>query len=147
MKVFSFTLIVLSWSDSATLWTVAKPSSSVYGFPRQEYWSGLPSPRDLPDTGMEPASPSLASRLFTTEPPEKSFFPLIEPQFSRAERNQLQFFSFFATLDFLAAKGGQFWSRKNKWEFPVWHVQSLEIITHILITRKMLNTLKINNFS
>ena len=28
-------------------------------FPRQEYWSGLPfpSPRDLPDPGMEPASP------------------------------------------------------------------------------------------
>ena len=29
------------------------------GFPRQEYWSGLPfpSPGDLPDPGIEPASP------------------------------------------------------------------------------------------
>ena len=41
------------------------------GFPRQEYWSGLlfPSPGDLPDPGMEPASltsPVLAGRLFTT---------------------------------------------------------------------------------
>ena len=28
------------------------------GFPRQEYWSGLPllSPEDLPDPGIEPAS-------------------------------------------------------------------------------------------
>ena len=31
------------------------------GFPRQEYWSGLPfpSPGDLPDPGMEPRSPAL----------------------------------------------------------------------------------------
>ena len=40
------------------------------GFPRQEYWSGLPlpSPRDLPDPGLEPTtSPALAGRFFTTE--------------------------------------------------------------------------------
>ena len=31
------------------------------GFPRQEYWSGLPfpSPEDLPDPGIEPAFPVL----------------------------------------------------------------------------------------
>ena len=42
------------------------------GFPRQEYWSGLPflSPRDLPDPGIEPASPALAGRFITNEPPE-----------------------------------------------------------------------------
>ena len=30
-------------------------------FPRQEYWSGLPfpSPRDLPNPGIEPGSPAL----------------------------------------------------------------------------------------
>ena len=30
------------------------------GFPRQEYWSGLPfpSPGDLPDSGIKPASPA-----------------------------------------------------------------------------------------
>ena len=30
------------------------------GFPRQEYWSGLPfpPPRNLPDTGIEPESPA-----------------------------------------------------------------------------------------
>ena len=41
------------------------------GFPSQEYWSGLPipSPWDLPDPGMEPASPALADRFCTAEPP------------------------------------------------------------------------------
>ena len=40
------------------------------GFPRQEYWSGLPlpSPGDIPDREIEPASPALAGRFFTTEP-------------------------------------------------------------------------------
>ena len=43
------------------------------GFPRQEYWDGLPfpSPGALPDPGMESASPALAGGFFTTEPPEK----------------------------------------------------------------------------
>ena len=40
------------------------------GFPRQEYWGGLPlpSPEDLPDPGTEPMSPALAGGFFTTEP-------------------------------------------------------------------------------
>ena len=44
------------------------------GFPRQEYWSGLPflTPGDLPDPGTELASPALAGGLFTAEPPGKS---------------------------------------------------------------------------
>ena len=40
------------------------------GFPRQEYGSRLPfSLGDLPDSGIEPASPALAGILFITEPP------------------------------------------------------------------------------
>ena len=37
------------------------PPGSSMGFSRQEHWSGLlfPSPRDLPDPGMEPGSPAL----------------------------------------------------------------------------------------
>ena len=43
------------------------------GFPRQEYWSGLPFPsaEDLPNPGIEPeflASPTLAGGFFTTSP-------------------------------------------------------------------------------
>ena len=49
---------------------------SVPGFPRQEYWNGLPfrgvpSSGDLPDPGIEPVSPALAGGFFTTEPPGK----------------------------------------------------------------------------
>ena len=52
------------------------------GFSRQEYWSGLsfPSPRDLPDPGIElvsPMAPTSAKDSFTTEPPGK---PLIKGQ-------------------------------------------------------------------
>ena len=41
------------------------------GFSKQEYWSRLPfpSPGDLPHPGIEPASPALAGRFFTAEPP------------------------------------------------------------------------------
>ena len=55
------------------------PGSSAHGFSRQEYWSGLqcPPPGHLPIPGtepMSPASPALAGRLFTTEPPGKPLF-------------------------------------------------------------------------
>ena len=41
------------------------PGSSVRGFPRQEYWSGLPfpSPGDLPHPGIEPGSEALEGAL------------------------------------------------------------------------------------
>ena len=47
------------------------PASSVMGFSRQEYWSGLPFPPlgNLPDPGIEPTSPespTLAGGFFTT---------------------------------------------------------------------------------
>ena len=41
-------------------WTVASQVPLSTGFPRQEYWSGLPfpSPGDLPNPGTEPTSPA-----------------------------------------------------------------------------------------
>ena len=52
-------------SNSVTLWTVALQAPLSMGFPRQEYWSGLPipSPGGLPDSGIKSAflvSPTLA---------------------------------------------------------------------------------------
>ena len=43
----------------ATPWTVALQAPLSMGFSRQEYWSGLPfpSPGDLPNPGIKPASP------------------------------------------------------------------------------------------
>ena len=53
-----------------TLRTVDLQASLYVGFPRQEYWSGLPCPpqRGLPHTGIEPRSPVLAGGFFTIEP-------------------------------------------------------------------------------
>ena len=47
--------------------------SSVHGTSQARIWEWLPfiSPGDLPDPGIEPASPTLAGGFFTTEPPEK----------------------------------------------------------------------------
>ena len=66
-----------------TPWTVVHQAPWSMGFPRQEYWSGLPfpSPGDLPDPGIEPMSPALAGRFFTTsatwEAQEGTYCPVI----------------------------------------------------------------------
>ena len=64
------------------------------GFPKQEYWSGLPfpSPGNLPNPGIKPTSlgsPALAGGVFTTEPPGK---PLTSGsvQFSSVASDSLQ---------------------------------------------------------
>ena len=64
-----------------TPWTVAHQPPLPMEFSRQEYWSGLPFPPvgDLPNSGIEPASPALVGRFFTTEPPGK---PLVLFTFS-----------------------------------------------------------------
>ena len=54
-----------------TLWTRACQPPLSMGFPRQEYWSGLPfpPPGDLPDPAIEPATlmlPVLEGGFFTT---------------------------------------------------------------------------------
>ena len=62
-------------SDSfATPWTIAYQAPLSMGFPRQECLGRLPfpSPEDLPDPGIEPASPALADGFLTTEPREIS---------------------------------------------------------------------------
>ena len=48
-------------SDSATPWTVSHQAPLTMGFPRQEYWSGLPfpCPGNLSNSGTEPCSPAL----------------------------------------------------------------------------------------
>ena len=54
-------LVPKSCPTLRTAWTVAHQAPPSMGFSRQEYWSGLPlpSPGDLPDSGIKPGSPAL----------------------------------------------------------------------------------------
>ena len=65
--------IALSYPTLMIPWAVAHQAPLSMGFPRQEYWSRLPSPfpGDLPNPGIKPMSLVLAGRFFTTEPPGK----------------------------------------------------------------------------
>ena len=60
--------------------TVVCQASLCMGLPRQEHWDGLPfsPPGDLPNPGIEPVSPALASWFFTPEPPG-SLWPYNQP--------------------------------------------------------------------
>ena len=56
-----------------TPWTVAYQVPLSMEVSRQEYWSGLPfpTPGDLPDPGIDLATPALGGGFFTTVPPGK----------------------------------------------------------------------------
>ena len=58
---------------------------------RQEYWSEkpFPPPGDLPNPGIKPVSPALASGFFTAEPPGKPrrrYYPHLQTQRCSKER-------------------------------------------------------------
>ena len=65
--------VAQSCSTFVTPWTVAHQAPPPMGFPRKEYWSGLPfpSPGDLPDSGIEPRSPTLQAVSLPSELPRK----------------------------------------------------------------------------
>ena len=67
------------------LGTIARSAPPSMGFPRQEYWSGLPfrPPGDLPNPGIEPGSPAL----------QADSLPLSHkggPTYNRREKNHLK---------------------------------------------------------
>ena len=53
-----------------TLCTIVRQALLSMGFSQQEYWGGFPfpPPGDLPNSGIEPASPTRAGGLVTTAP-------------------------------------------------------------------------------
>ena len=59
-----------------TPWVVACQAPLTMGFSRQEYWSGLPCPppRDLPNPGTEPRSPTLQADSLPSEAPRTIFY-------------------------------------------------------------------------
>ena len=62
-------LLAKSCPTLVTPWTVACQAPPPMGFPRQEYWGGLPYlfPGDLPDPGIELWSPALKADSLPTE--------------------------------------------------------------------------------
>ena len=59
--IYSCCLVAKLHPTLGISWIVAHQAPLSMGFPRQEYWSGLPlpAPGDLPDPGIEPMSPAL----------------------------------------------------------------------------------------
>ena len=57
----------------ATPWAVARQAPLSMGFPRQEYWSGLPSPSPggPPDPGVKPRFPALQAESLLSQPSKK----------------------------------------------------------------------------
>ena len=99
---------VLSSDSLWPHWTIACWAPLSIGFFRQEHWSGLPflSPRDLPDPGIKPTSPTLQADSLPSEPsgkPNKTLGwsqPLSRSQF------------------FLLSSHKEFWAPKNSC-FPI----------------------------
>ena len=62
-------LVAKSSLTLETPWTIACQVPLSMGFPRQEYWSGLPfpSPGDLLNPGIESGYPALAGGFLITE--------------------------------------------------------------------------------
>ena len=69
-------LVAKSCLILVTPWTVAHQAPLSMGFSRQEHWSGLPfpPPGNLPNPGIQSASPALAGGFFTTEPCGKPIY-------------------------------------------------------------------------
>ena len=69
----------------ATPGTAACQAPRSVGFPRQEYWGGLPfpSPGDLPDPGIEPTSPAFSGGFLTTELAGRSVGCWAPPEYCR----------------------------------------------------------------
>ena len=65
--------------NSAIPWAIARQTPLSVGFPRQEYWNGLPfpSPEDLPDPGIKHATPALQVDSLPSEPPGKPFLSIL----------------------------------------------------------------------
>ena len=79
------------------------PASFVLGsHARVRKWVPFPSPKDLPYPGIKPASPTLAARFSTTEPPGKT--------------NQ-SYFKFCLIITYVSVSGFVF----SSWLLVIWN--------------------------
>ena len=73
LYVFACMLSHSVMSVFATPWAIGCQAPQSMELSKQEYWSGLPfsTSGDLPNSGIKQPSPALASRFFTSVPPDK----------------------------------------------------------------------------
>ena len=71
------------------LWTVTCQAPLSKGFPRQEFWNGLPfsSPGDLPNPEIIPRSPTLQADSLLSESPRESFTYIFFPQGNKIQND------------------------------------------------------------
>ena len=81
------------------------------GFPRQEYWSGLPFPSsgDLPDPGIEPESPALTGRFFITSTTREAWVALM---LANSSNWKLKLILLLLILNSYHTEHRRFWSRQ-----------------------------------
>ena len=93
----------------AAPWTIACQAPLCMGFPRQEYWSGLPfpSPGDLPDPGIESRSPTLLEDSLLSESLGKP--GVLVPEFMKFPLKKVQIMSFYPLINKLSlGRGSEF---------------------------------------
>ena len=106
--------------------TVVHQGPLSMGFPRQQYWSQLPfpPPGDLPDPGIEPASPAFAGIFFIVE-------PLGKPAFSvRLLKNSP---SFFFSVKKLKDKIALNWIPKIVFDLALFALFHLGLVSLVLL--------------
>ena len=83
-------------SDSfVTPWTAARQAPLFMGFPRQEYWSGLPfpSPGALSDPGIKCRSPELHVESLPSEPTGKPHQKCFQKSMAAIQRRSINLHS------------------------------------------------------
>ena len=98
-------------------WTIACQAPLSLGFSRQESWSGLPFPfpGDLPDLGMEFASPALAGRFHTLSH-QVITLSLMRPQLVRSKASWIsKGFSACMLLTHLPSSQGPYSEDEVNW--------------------------------
>ena len=86
----SYVLCIMYNNSYVQLMDCSLPGSHLHGILQAKIleWLPFPSPRDLPDSGIEPGSPALQADSLLSEPPGKSF-KLVQLQLISGSRNMM----------------------------------------------------------
>ena len=119
-----------------TPWTVNSQAPLSMIFSRQQYWSGLPfpPPEDLPNPGIEPASPespALVCRFFTTEPPAK---PMTSHKWSAQSFSRVR----LSVTPWIAARQASLSITNSRSSLKLMSIESMMPSSHLILCRPLL---------